>query len=365
MRTLQITLCLLPLFALGCRMDPNQALLEQEARRLEDQVYHLQACLEDCHAAREATIRENESLKRELDGQREGGGETTPRRSTAPAGESPRPVLDFFQRPKRGEAPKLEPPTIELPEPSDTPPAVEGAPSETAPPAVEMPGPGDTSKLSDQTATQLVINRRMTGGLDRDGQPGDEGLVLMVEPRDASGNIVKTTGTLSVVAMDPTLEGDASRIARWDFGPDEILQHYRSSTRAEGYRFELPWPAGQPEHRDLRLFVRYTSDEGRRMTVDAPVAVRRASDGPAQSRSLLSDADGKSGGTRKRAPASRVKARSAGLSRGDVSQSEAEEFDEVADNNEPARGEPKREVTAGDDLRQAARPDRPAWKPYR
>ena len=72
---LRLLLWLTPLVALGCRTDPNQILLEQEARMLEDRVYQLQGCLADCQAAREAAIRENESLKKQLDGDRGSGGD--------------------------------------------------------------------------------------------------------------------------------------------------------------------------------------------------------------------------------------------------------------------------------------------------
>jgi hypothetical protein len=64
MRTLRIALCVLPLVALGCRANSGQLLLEQESRRWEDEAYRLTGCLEDCHAAREATNRENEQLKK-------------------------------------------------------------------------------------------------------------------------------------------------------------------------------------------------------------------------------------------------------------------------------------------------------------
>ena len=72
MRTLRIALCVLPLVALGCRANSGQLLLEQESRRWEDEAYRLTGCLEDCHAAREATNREYEQLKKELAELRDG-----------------------------------------------------------------------------------------------------------------------------------------------------------------------------------------------------------------------------------------------------------------------------------------------------
>lgn len=353
MRTLRIALCILPLVALGCRANSSQLLLEQESRRWEDEAYRLTGCLEDCHAAREATNRENEQLKKELADLRDGDspGSSSPSSSPAPK--------TLFPRPKRGETLDLSPPTIELPEPSDTP---DGAPSGGAP-SVELPGPGDSSGLSEGPPTQLVINKQMTGGLDRDHRGGDEGLTLLVEPRDAAGEMVKATGTISVVAMDPSIEGDGARVARWDFQPDELSRHFRNSSLAKGYQLELPWPGQQPASRDLRLFVRYTTEEGRRITVDAPVAVRHTSQPPVASRqeAVRSGSDSESASRpSKRSPTSRLKSRSAGRTRGDVSSVD----DEASDDELATTPRGKRNGTDGE-IRQASRADRPEWKPFR
>ena len=122
MRTLQFTLWVLPLLAIGCRTNPNQALLEQESRLLEDRIYQLEGLLDDSCAAREATIRENESLKRELAGGDSGPGREPSRSSSGPSMGSSPEAGELPGRSSRGTAPSLEAPTIELPEPSDTPP---------------------------------------------------------------------------------------------------------------------------------------------------------------------------------------------------------------------------------------------------
>jgi hypothetical protein len=202
----------------------------------------------------------------------------------------------------------------------------------------------------------------MTGGLDRDHRGGDEGLMLMVEPRDAAGELVKATGTISVVAMDPKLEGDSARVARWDFQPDELSRFFRNSSLAQGYQLELPWPGQQPASRDLRLFVRYTTEEGRRITVDTPVAVRHTSQAPVASRSEgVRDGSESESASRpsKRSPNSRLKSRSAGRGRGEVSSLDDESDDEIASS---PRGKRRGDES---EIRQASRADRPEWKPFR
>ena len=333
MRTLRIATLALPLLALGCRANTNHVLMEQESRLLEDRVYHLQAMLEDCHVAREAAIRENESLKRQLS---EGSGNRG-------YGE-PAPATPSRSRP-RSEAPKMEAPTIELPESS-------GAPD------VELPPPSGESAAVGTKPTQLVINERLTRGLDRDGQAGDEGVTVFVEPRDADGRVVKAPGAISLVVMDPTQEGTSARVARWDFAAGEVPALFRNNPSARGLQFELPWPNEPPKNRALRLFVRCTTADGTKITSEAPLEIRGPGDSPQLGRADKdrSGTDSASRPTRRRSPSSRLKS-SRPEARRDFSQVDGDaDSDETAEAEQPSPREP---------MRQAARSDRPQWKPYR
>jgi len=42
-------------------------------------------------------------------------------------------------------------------------------------------------------------------------------LLVVVEPRDRTGRTVDAPANMSVVVIDPALEGNAARVARWDF----------------------------------------------------------------------------------------------------------------------------------------------------
>jgi hypothetical protein len=179
----------------------------------------------------------------------------------------------------------------------------------------------------------MKINRRLTGGMDRDGTGGDEGIMVMVEPRDDQGRLVKTPGAVSVVLMDPSQSGDAARVARWDFQAHEFDEHFKSSTFGKGLQYELDWPAGPPASHDLVLFVRYIAADGTKITADAPLNVRLASDAP-------------------RRPDSRLKA--------EAPQNGPRELSADGDNDD--RGRIRRTERSP---RQAQAGEAPAWRPYR
>ena len=75
------------------------------------------------------------------------------------------------------------------------------------------------------------------------------------------------------MVVDPALEGRAARIARWDFDADEVADHVRRNRDGGSLQFELPWPT-QPQHSDLRLFVRFITFDGRRLEANLPIEVQ-------------------------------------------------------------------------------------------
>jgi hypothetical protein len=322
MRTVQAAILCALVLASGCAHNAT-VLLERDLRLQEDKIYHLQCLLEQCESEHEATLRENEALKKEL---------ATGDRGPGPDSKGPSLEPPAAERKSRSrapaETPKLEAPTIELPEPSSTPPD-------------NLKPPSDSGAIREGKATQLVINKQLTGGLDRDGRAGDEGLLVVIEPRDSAGHLVRANGAVAVALMDPAEQGEASRVARWDFSAHEVQGHFHTTGFGRGLQFELPWPAAPPKNSALKLYVRFISDDGQKLNAELPIDVQPPQDLHTRSWSPSR------GATTPRAPGSRVKSPNARSN----TQNDRAEVDRYSD-DEPAQ-------------RTTGRSDRPAWKPYR
>jgi hypothetical protein len=298
-------LCLLVASALfaGCRTKPYvNAHIESvnaEYRELEDYVYSLEE--------------ENARLQQEMDALKSGrvdrtrtdapasdGGLFRRRSVPAPARGTPAPT------PPRIEAgPADEPPSIEIPSTPSTrqrPGFDEPAPDglDLAPPSIDIPPPGDApaedalpspaapisrpeaiparpASLSgaplDRQVTQLHLNPLLTGGADLDGQPGDDGLSLVIEPRNAADQYVPEAGAISVVVLDPTLQGEAARVGRWDFDATMTRQLLTRTSVARGIQLDLPWPASPPASKRLHLYVRYETSDGEKVQADREITL--------------------------------------------------------------------------------------------
>jgi hypothetical protein len=274
----------------GCRTQPYvNAHIESvnaEYRQLEDYVYALEA--------------ENALLHQEMEGLRTVTPTTRPGTSEPARGGQ-------FRRPGAAPSrlapsdPQMEPPVIELPgespsmpppgsrsrlqrpetEPADTPPSIEfprrsNAPVEETLPLPPVPqGPGAPEQIraqpADRTITHLFLNPLQTGGIDLDSQPGDDGLRVVIEPRNASGELVREAGAISIVVLDPDRQGEAARVARWDFDSSAGRQLLAASTPGRGLKVEVPWPAAPPATNRLKLFVRFETEDGRKLQADREI----------------------------------------------------------------------------------------------
>jgi hypothetical protein len=269
--------------AVGCRANGRQELLERDLRFQEDRINHLQGHVTDYRQQLDCALAENDALRSELARLKSGTG-------TSPQGSLPivRPAAPF-------RAPQILPPGGLQPEgqmpmpPSGrgqpnlqrTPP---GIPTEipVGPPKVELP-PGASSDAGEPARerqvfgpiTQLTLNRQLTGGYDNDQQSGDDGVIVCLEPRTADGRLAELLGPLSIVVMDPALPGEAARVARWDLAADEVAARARRSPRGAGLQLELPWPTAAPRHRELKLFVRHSMADGRKLDVDQDIEIIR------------------------------------------------------------------------------------------
>lgn len=227
--------------------------------------------------------------------------EGRPSRSVTPGASSPTTMPSMPSGP-------VTPPTVELQDPmfksmsspkfvspsqrlrvpmengATAPPAQESIPPATsspAPPTTMLPpNPSPLPKSaaatmpSDERITSISFGKR-TGGLDLDGRPGDEGILVVLEPRSAQGKVIAGTGDLSVVLLDPAMSGEGARYARWEFSGSDLAALFRpaSAESPAGTYLELTWPDAPPQHARLKLFVRLRTPDGRQLQIDRDVSV--------------------------------------------------------------------------------------------
>ena len=136
---------------------------------------------------------------------------------------------------------------------------------------------GGQAPLPEQTGnlvrlSGVKINTLLSGGKDRDGQPGDDLLVALISPHDEQGDLVKIAGEIEIEAYDMTRPGDDKRVGRWTFNPEQAAKAWHSGFVGSGLQFELPWQEA-PANKELLVHARLRTTDGRQFDTNSPLKV--------------------------------------------------------------------------------------------
>jgi hypothetical protein len=167
--------------------------------------------------------------------------------------------------------------------PDLTPPEVEpGSPTHPG----DLPTPGDDlPDDEDQDENENVLeptDRHVehielgsaTQAADFDGSAGDDGVRVVVEPRNRAGELLSEEGDISVVLVDAAATPPA-RVATWEFDAAAAAAAWKSNAAARGIVLEARWPK-PPQNADLMLFVRYHTADGRKLEAQKPLQAQLA-----------------------------------------------------------------------------------------
>jgi outer membrane murein-binding lipoprotein Lpp len=143
--------------------------------------------------------------------------------------------------------------------------AYEAAQSRAGPPGPQAPGA--------YMPVRAIEIGRGTGGVDEDGAPGDEGLMVVIVPRDEDGSAVKAPGRALVAAWEITPAGLKTPIGSWDLPADRLRRTWKSGLISTGYFVAVPWQT-LPSTDRVRVAVRFVAADGRAYEADRDVSVR-------------------------------------------------------------------------------------------
>ena len=134
--------------------------------------------------------------------------------------------------------------------------------------------PAGTRPPADQRVVAIDLNARRTGGIELDGMPGDDGISVLIEPRNAAGQFVAKSAAISIVLLDPLQRDEQARFARWDFDLSAAQRMMQTQGSDRGLHVQVPWTDAPPTTDRLHLFVRYSTEDGRVLESDREIVLR-------------------------------------------------------------------------------------------
>lgn len=99
-------------------------------------------------------------------------------------------------------------------------------------------------------AAQKIQIERMSGGYDTDRKPGDDGIVLYVQPVDSDGDVIKAPGSIKVTLLDLSEPENPRVIAPYNFDAPTTRKMWYGRLMTNHYTVRCPWPPGGPPRID-------------------------------------------------------------------------------------------------------------------
>lgn len=112
-----------------------------------------------------------------------------------------------------------------------------------------------------------------TGGYDADGKPGDEGLQVILVPKDDDGSALKIPGRLVIAAYGVARDGTKSPIGLWEIPPEKLRVYWQTGLLSTGYKLALQWHQA-PATEKVRVVVQLTTLDGKTYETDKDITVR-------------------------------------------------------------------------------------------
>lgn len=129
------------------------------------------------------------------------------------------------------------------------------------------------AELTDTRVVELAFHSSLSRAANFDDEMDDDGLYLLLQPKNESGQVVPIAADLSVVVLDPARTGNAARISRRDYSANEVKSKLQLSGKHQGIHLTMPWNGPDPEADRVIVFARYTFPDGRQVIGEKTIFV--------------------------------------------------------------------------------------------
>ncbi len=128
------------------------------------------------------------------------------------------------------------------------------------------------------SSIKSVAVGRGTGGYDEDGNGTDDGLIVVICPRDEDGQSVKAIGSALVLISEITPQGVKFPLDEWEIPAALLRKKWKTSLFDSGYQLHLPWKR-LPNVSRVRVMVRFILPNGQTFEGERDVSIRPPSAG--------------------------------------------------------------------------------------
>ncbi|MDZ4852242.1 MAG: hypothetical protein SGI77_23385 [Pirellulaceae bacterium] len=138
-----------------------------------------------------------------------------------------------------------------------------------------------SQSVQDTKVIEIAFHPTLCRGQNTDAKNAEDGLYLVLQPRNASGETIDIPAGVTIVALDPNRPEAESKIGRWSYSMEEVEASLEPIGVSHGFHILLPWQAIKPLDDSVLIYIRYEMADGRRLVNERRIQLHVPSAGSA------------------------------------------------------------------------------------
>ena len=131
------------------------------------------------------------------------------------------------------------------------------------------------TKPTDSRVREIDWHPTMCRSQNSDGKPGDDGLYLVLIPRNTAGQFVPSLGALTLVVEETLADGSVARIGRYEFPEAELKDYLEPVGSAPGLHIPIRWTEQRPAGTSVEVYAKLTMPDGSTMVNRRTIPLRK------------------------------------------------------------------------------------------
>lgn len=117
----------------------------------------------------------------------------------------------------------------------------------------------DENRLLYLFVPDRIVLDSLSGGIDEDGKPGDEAVVVYVKPVDRFGDAIKAAGEIHVQLFDLANPPEQSLVGELRMPVAKAAEYWYGQFLTSHYTLKCPWKAAFPTHDEITIRVTFVN----------------------------------------------------------------------------------------------------------
>ncbi|HBE67818.1 MAG TPA: hypothetical protein DDW52_06685, partial [Planctomycetaceae bacterium] len=133
-------------------------------------------------------------------------------------------------------------------------------------------------RVTDFRIVELAFHPTMTRSVDMDENEGDDGVMIVLKPKNVSGQFIPLKAQLTVLILDPSLPQSQATIGYRKFSEAEVAAKTEPIGARQGIHLQLPWRSGVSPRADrVIVMVKSTHENGKELVGSRDVILSNSS----------------------------------------------------------------------------------------